>query len=82
MGTLHVRAVYQTSKQDKDTKTETHLELVLADPPNKGLVLQVVHRPPAQHLLRQAGGRHQGPSLLIQAGQHVQECAPGKFEEN
>ena len=58
------------------------LQLMFADPPNERLVLQVVHRPPAQHLLRQAGGRHHGPSLLIQAGQHVQECTPGKFEEN
>ena len=64
MGTLHVRAVYQTSQQDKDTKTKSHLELVLADPPNEGLVLQVVHRPPAQHLLRQAGVGHLGLSLV------------------
>ena len=58
------------------------LQLMFADPPNKRLVLQVVHRPPAQHLLRQAGVRHHGASLLFQPGQHVQECTPGKFEEN
>ena len=66
----------------RSRQTSPCLQLMFADPPNEGLVLQVVHRPPAQHLLRQAGVRHQGASLLFQPGQHVQECAPGKFEEN
>ena len=52
----------------RSRQTSPCLQLMFADPPNEGLVLQVVHRPPAQHLLRQAGGRHHGPSLLIQAG--------------
>ena len=66
----------------RSRQTSPCLQLMLADPPNERLVLQVVHRPPAQHLLRQAGGRHHGASLLFQAGQHVEECTPGKFEEN
>ena len=68
----------------------SNLELVLADPPNKGLVLQVVHRPPPQHLLRQAGGGHLGLSLtgLGQTGQQAgwitgpQHWPPAKFELN
>ena len=44
-------------------RDNSNLELVLADPPNQGLVLQVVHCPPPQHLLRQAGVGHHGLSL-------------------
>ena len=52
---------------------QSNLELVLADPPNQGLVLQVVHCPPAQHLLRQAGVSHVGLSLIL-LGQNGQQA--------
>lgn len=76
-----------------ETSCKSHpsnLELVLADPPNEGLVLQVVHCPPPQHLLCQAGVGHVGLSLvrLGQNGQQAdgitgpQHCPLAKFELN
>ena len=68
----------------------SNLELVLAYPANEGLVLQVVHCPPAQYFLRQAGVGHVGLSLirLGQNGQQAgwitgpQHCPLAKLELN